>query len=388
MATPTWKKVIVSGSAAELGSLLVSNLLNGVVTGSSNGTLSVMPINGTGNIVATTGASGVSMTGSFSGSFVGNGTGLVGVTATPSFPTTAISNLASTDKFFVNNDAGDATSGNRKITYADVLTDLAGTNLAVESSDSLTLATTIAGLVSVTSTSFTGSLFGTSSWALNSLTASYYGGSVVSASYAATASYAANVPATSSYALVALSSSYAATAGVANSVANAVTNNVNNYVLTATGGGTINGESNLTFDGSLLTVTGNTLITGDLTVAGTASFTNTDNLTIKDKFVLINSGSSALADSGWISQYTANGSGSAMYLKAGSAGDHGTYGRFAIAYDIAGNATTPVVSEYVISAKIGNGAAPTVGSSPTWGGATNGIGNLWLTTAGDIYIYA
>lgn len=64
----TWKKVIVSGSQAELATLRVDNLINGVVTGSSNGTLGIQPINGTGNILATTGATNVSMTGSFSGS--------------------------------------------------------------------------------------------------------------------------------------------------------------------------------------------------------------------------------------------------------------------------------------------------------------------------------
>ena len=37
----------------------VDNLINGVVTGSSNGTLGIQPINGTGNIVATTAATGL-----------------------------------------------------------------------------------------------------------------------------------------------------------------------------------------------------------------------------------------------------------------------------------------------------------------------------------------
>lgn len=50
------------------------------------------------------------------------------------------------------------------------------------------LITTITGSLSVQN-GITGSLFGTSSWATNSLTASYYAGSIVSASYAATASY-------------------------------------------------------------------------------------------------------------------------------------------------------------------------------------------------------
>ncbi len=73
----SWKKVIVSGSNANLTALQVDNLINGVVTGSSDGTLGIQPINGTGNILATTGATGVSMSGSFSGSFQGSFTGLI-----------------------------------------------------------------------------------------------------------------------------------------------------------------------------------------------------------------------------------------------------------------------------------------------------------------------
>jgi hypothetical protein len=68
----SWKKVIVSGSNANLTALSVDNLTSGsVVIGGGTGNLFTTPINGTGSIVATTGASGVSMSGSFSGSFQG-----------------------------------------------------------------------------------------------------------------------------------------------------------------------------------------------------------------------------------------------------------------------------------------------------------------------------
>ena len=78
----------------------------------------------------------------------------------------------------------------------------------------------------VTAQSFTGSLFGTASFA-------------VTASYALTASF------------------------ISGSVN--ISNNVNNYLLTATGTPTINGESNATFDGSTLAVTGNITSTQDST---------------------------------------------------------------------------------------------------------------------------
>ena len=78
-----WKKVIVSGSAANLSALQVDNLTSGqVVIGGGASNLSTTAINGTGTIVATTGATGLSHSGSFSGSFQGDGSGLTGVNAT------------------------------------------------------------------------------------------------------------------------------------------------------------------------------------------------------------------------------------------------------------------------------------------------------------------
>jgi hypothetical protein len=86
----------------------------------------------------------------------------------------------------------------------------------------------------VIASSFTGSLFGTSSWAVSS-----------------------------SRSLTSLSSSYAVTASHAlNSTT--ITNNTNNYIITGTGtNGTLNGESNLTFDGTTLIVSGDASITGN-----------------------------------------------------------------------------------------------------------------------------
>ena len=152
----TWKKVIVSGSQAELAAV----------------TASVALLVSTNQVIATT-AGGTKLSGSFSGSYFGDGSGLSGVAA--SFPITAKTDLTSTDQFFINDGAS------KYITYGNLLTDLAGTNLAVESSDSLTLASTITGITSITATSvsasftgsLTGALTGTASYASNALSASY-----------------------------------------------------------------------------------------------------------------------------------------------------------------------------------------------------------------------
>jgi len=191
------------------------------------------------------------------------------------------------------------------------LTDGVGVTLPMYFGTSSVYVTSISG--SITG-SFSGSLIGTSTTA-SYVTASnvfgpYGASSILSSSYAltssysSTASYALNAGATvstasllttasistnvltftkgdgstfnvtiasSSYAVsssYALSSSYATNAG---SVSNAITNNTNDYILTATGTGVINGEKQLRFnttDG--LTVSGSgTVVTAQ--VAGTTN---------------------------------------------------------------------------------------------------------------------
>ena len=417
----TWKKVIVSGSNANLSALQVDNLTSGqvVIGGGSAGNLTTTAINGTGNIVATTGATGLSASGSFSGSFQGNfvgttdlpdltqgtgitaftydgattatvavsgastlstnnvtkwtgtafanssltdngttitgttslqltgansslsgsfsgsffgdGSGISGVAA--SFPTTAKTDLVSTDQFFINDGAS------KFITYGNLLTDLAGTNLAVEGTDSLTLSSSISGLTSVSATSFTGSLLGnvngTASWATNALTAS--------------------------------------------NIFPAITNNTDNRILTATGGGTINGEGNLTFDGTTLTVTGNEVITGNLTVQGTASFQQTTNLEVAVRFVLFASGSNTAGDGGIVIQQGTQNVGE-LYGYENSINRWG----FTSSFDASSPSFT--AAAMVTTTEVGI-VTPT--AAPVYGGASNGFGNIYVKTdTGDIFIYA
>ena len=102
----------------------------------------------------------------------GDGSNITNVTATPIFPVTAITNLASTDKIFVNDGA------NKNITYLNLLTDLAGgTGIVVTGSDSLC----VAGADSLTSNKlpkWTGSAF-TDSLASSTATTLTIGGSAV-----------------------------------------------------------------------------------------------------------------------------------------------------------------------------------------------------------------
>ena len=375
-----WKKVIVSGSNAELSSLTVSN------------NQFISPVQ-----------AGTRLTGSFTGSFIGDGANLTGVTATAVFPVTQTSPILAATKLFSNDGAntfvyvgqvtgstyagisGDITIGtggvsaigSSKVTSGMIVdgtitgTDIASATVANANLVNSTITigststalgasnTTIAGLVSVTSTGFTGSLTGNASTATALQTARTINGTSFDGTGNITVTAAAGTLTGATLASNVLASSLTSVGTLAG--------------LTATGTTAL----------TTLTVSGDATVTGNLSVAGTASFTNVDNLNIRDKFILINSGSSALADSGWVTQYNAAGSGSAFYLEASAAG---TYGRFAVAYDVVGTSTSLTPDEFVVTAKT-TAVAPS--ADPTWGGSSNGSGNIHVNSnTGDIYIYS
>ena len=107
-------------------------------------------------------------------------------------------------------------------------------------------------------------------------------------------------------------------------VSDFMTNGSNNRILTATGTDAQNAEANLTFDGSTLDVTGalstsgagsiggNLTVTGNLIVNGETTTVSSSNLLIQDRFILMNSGSSATGDGGIVVQSGSAGSGSAF----------------------------------------------------------------------------
>ena len=130
------------------------------------------------------------------------------------------------------------------------------------------------------------------------------------------------------------------------------------------------------------TITNNLTVGGDLRVNGTASFINSTNVYIKDQFLLLNSGSAGLADSGIVAAYSASGVGSAFYLEVTPA----TYGRWAIAYNVSGTATTVTPDSYMVAVTSAVGAP---GVAPTWGGATYGFGNMYINSSDEsIWIYS
>lgn len=134
----------------------------------------------------------------------------------------------------------------------------------------------------------------------------------------------------------------------------------------------------------------NLFVEGNFTVNGTASFQNSTNLAIADQFILLNSGSNTFQDSGFVINTGNTGnSGSAFFLETAgtTTGTSSQNGRFAVAGNVAPDATSVTAEEYAVTTVI-SGSAPGA-SVPQFGGTGLGQGNMWVDSAtGDIYIYA
>ena len=124
-------------------------------------------------------------------------------------------------------------------------------------------------------------------------------------------------------------------------------------------------------------------IPGNLTINGTTTIVNTTNTAIKDRFILLASGSTTNMDGGIIvgNSSTIN-IGEALYWE-NSAGDTG---RWSIASGVDATSTTVTPNSYIVTV---SGSTVDPSGNPTYGGATNGIGNMYVRTdTGDIYIWA
>jgi hypothetical protein len=163
------------------------------------------------------------------------------------------------------------------------------TNTGVRIGNVITDTHTITGSLnvsgSVTATNFTGSLFGTSSWANNATTASYVL-NAVSSSFASTASFVANAQ-TASYVLNAVSSSFAtsaSTAQTASYVLQAVSSSfasTASFVTTAQTASYVLNAVSASFAStasSVNTLNQNVIITGSLTVGATSVGANENTL--------------------------------------------------------------------------------------------------------------
>ena len=162
---------------------------------------------------------------------------------------------------------------------------------------------------------------------------------------------------------------------------------ISSSVLSSPGQGqvllTTNGVAGSTIDLGLEATDSPTFVgltlTGDLVVLGTASFQNTQNLLVADRFILFASGSNTTGDGGIVVQQGTQNIGE-LYGYDSNATRWG----FTSSFDSTGNSFTPAVFAGAVET---SAAAPS--GDPIYGGATNGSGTIHVdTNTGDIFIYA
>ena len=396
-----WKKVIVSGSSAQLAQLSVDTSVN--ITGSLSAASTVkltgltnasqativsidtttgqLYYQGTGSFTANSAsyASTASFaqsgngafSGSFSGSFQGDGGGLTNVPASGIVGLQLNQIGSGSVTASIAPDLGFRVNTNSQITGSLIVSSNINTAGNVVST----------GAASQLTGSFTGSFAGNFVGTTNlpdltqgdGITAFTYDGST-------TATVAVSGASSLSTNVV---TKWSGDAFVNSSITDSTNVTINNAggVLVQTGGLYVTGSS-IFHD--------NLFVEGNLTVAGTASFQHSDNLAIADQFILLNSGSTTFQDSGFVINTGNTGnSGSAFFLETAgtTTGTASQNGRFAVAGNVQPNATAVTAEEYAVTTLI-SGSAPT-NNVPQFGGTGLGHGNMWVDSGtGDIYIYA
>lgn len=150
-----------------------------------------------------------------------------------------------------------------------------------------------------------------------------------------------------------------------------------NTVGTATDTITINLDSDISV--TSVATSGNVTVGGNLTVEGTTINANVTNLDIEDRYILLNSGSATIGDSGIVfggSNGTAQQGAAVIWDASYNSND----GRLAIVNDIASNATGDQTPSYHV-AGVYEGTEANAATAQA-----DHVGNIRVE-AGDIYIY-
>jgi hypothetical protein len=149
----------------------------------------------------------------------------------------------------------------------------------------------------------------------------------------------------------------------------------NNELATWSDSNSVIGESNLTFDGTTLAVTGNQTISGDLTVNGSTTTLATTNLAVQDAFIFAATGSATSnVDAGLIVQSgSAVDSGSAIYHDKQDQ-------RWAVAKGIGSVAVAVTALQHVVTGDFSKGTSPNSTSG------SYGVGEMWVDNSSDIWV--
>ena len=329
-----WKKVVVSGSSAAL-----------------------KEITNDPAVATATHLTNTRLTGSFSGSFTGNGAGLTGVTGEIDIDALAAgTTIVGADKI-VYSDSGTEKSLTYAILSGSIYSGVSGDisigegGASAIGSDKITLA--------MLKRATTGSILNTIAGDVDVST----GG--VSSIGSDKITLAMVKDATTGSILATLSGDITSTtAGVATIANDAVDGNKL--------------ADSITIADSL-TVTNNATINGDLTVAGTASFNHSTNLSVADKYILLNSGSTSAGDGGIVIQQADGGIGELFGFDSFS-NRFGITGSFDA--DTSANFVPDAFMSMVVSGSSGQND-PNV--APT---RYKQAGNIFAAANGDIYIYS
>jgi hypothetical protein len=410
-----WKKVIVSGSSAELADLTLDTALTvanggtGLTTsgvdnflvGNGAASLTTVGSNGSGTVVRTNGATGLIATGSFTGSFTGDGSGLTGVVGTISNALTDGNGIAD---FTYDGSAAvsvaveaDATTGGDvkpvNITANGVGFDIStidgaalvtsGGELAVNvdassieiASDALRVKAAgitndmLAGSIANTKLVNDSVTLGTTEVDLGTTAATLDGLTLTDVK--ATGSFTGSFTGDGS-GLTGLVSTLNTEGDTGTGTIDLLTQTID-----IAGGTNINTVANaqtitINLDNDI--TVNDAVIQGDLVVNGTASFANTENLLVADRFVLFASGSTTTGDGGIVVQQATQDVGELFGFEATSA-------RWGLdtAFNAADSSFTP---EAYVSAVVDIQAA---GQSDIARYQKNG--NIKIDS-GDIYIYS
>lgn len=339
-----WKKIIVSGSDAHLASIKSSILTNdqiliagtdGLIENSGisyNGTL----LNIGASSITSTGASSI-LTGSFTGSFSGDGSGLTGL------PTALLL-------------AGDTGTDTLDL-LTDTLTFDGGTSItSIVTNNQVSFGVDNGG---ITKTQLNTDVAGTG--------LSGGAGTALSVDYGSTAGTA--VQGNVNFSLSGTSGEIGVTGTAAQALGAGPS-----YTITLPS--TI--ADDRTFSGTV-TVGTNLIVTGDLTINGTTTTLNTNNLLVEDRFILLNSGS-ADPDEGGLIIDEGTGSGHAFIYDSGDT-------RWGFNASVAQDATTANTTAYAAAiVDLDNTVHSTAyGTTPA---EYDKRGNIKIDTSDDIWIYA
>tara|TARA_B100000287_G_scaffold51976_1_gene45898 strand:- start:4329 stop:5657 length:1329 start_codon:yes stop_codon:yes gene_type:complete len=319
------------------------------------------------------------ITGSFTGSFVGDGTGLTG-TGLDIDSLGAGTTIAQTDDHFVYSDNGTE----KKITFSDLEDAIFGNvsgDATIAAGGALTIAATsvensmLAGSIAnakLANSTISGVALGSN---LNDLTVDdttiqLNSGTTFNASAARTIS--------AKTAAIADGGTGLATADQIHTFYTAGGSNLATALNTDLGGDfTIGNQSSDT-----ATFSGGVVVTGNLDVNGTLTTINSTNLAVSDKFIIAASGSSS-GDGGLIIETNGAGSGTAF-------GYDDSAKRWGLTKedDTANNATSISPRQFVVSVS-GSSASPSGNPSDFGTGTSDRIGMMHVNTSnGEIWIYS